>query len=245
MKICPNCNSFVDDNANFCENCGQKIIINNQQTIVSQQSESQIQQISEKQPLDSVNMQQVKTSQKGAVKKKGKVKLDFGRFFGGIIGVIIVAIIFGVVDDNTTDKLIGTWTYTENIVVDEKHSFDAVVNLDLKDGSYEWYIDEEKTRQNMDEMYESMIVNYEITESDVKDDGYSSIADFKQACIDENIDSMIYEYNSVTRSGKWRIENNSFLFTETGATEEYRTLYEIDGDTLILETDGITLSKVK
>lgn len=160
-----------------------------------------------------------------------------------VVVAIVAAVIISTVDGNTTDKLIGTWEYSQQIEYDDGYSFGVTENMVLTEGEYYQEINEEKTKASMMDMYDEIIVDEGITEEDVLLSGYASMQAFKEAMFEADYQGLleIYEENK----GTWRIEKGEFIFKEAGTTEEFRTVYEIDGDTLRLITDGITLTRVK
>ncbi len=183
-------------------------------------------------------------SKKGKKTKKQKTKggIKLPRFVISIIAVIIVAVVIGITDNNTKNDLIGTWEYVEPTEYDEVFTVDVTWNFVLTEDSYMWKINEEDTKESLLVFYDKLIDYYEITEETVKLDGYTSLEDFKQTLLEADMADLA---GFGRESGTWRIEEGEFLFKRTGESEEYRTDYRLEGDTLELLLDEIVLTRVK
>ncbi len=194
--------------------------------------------------LQSDNQYQNLYGQQPEKKKRFKFpKVDWSRFIGGAIALILIGVGISIFDSNKADKLIGTWAYTYEIEFSDGYRFDLTENLVITEGHYAWEIDEEKTKEAMMSMYDEIIIDKGLTVDDIVASGYESVQDMKEKIVDE--DYIAIEEHIGEDSGTWRIEKGKFIFMRTGSAQEFTTDYELDGDTLMLIQDDITLTKVK
>lgn len=166
------------------------------------------------------------------------------RFIGGLIATIVIITTIIFIDNNKTDQFIGVWSYPYEIEFDESFSTDAIIYLEFTENTYRWYVDKEKTKENLNNMYDDIFSYHQVTEEFVKLEGYESIENFKQQCVNEDLSAIEDWLAEKNIGGTWRIDGGTFYFTEEGNNTEYYTEYEIEENILELKTDGVTLTKV-
>lgn len=245
MKKCLSCKVYVKDEDIFCSNCGSSEFEKFEE---AQGSENQINQevlndyIQDRNPFGGEQTEIVQE------KKPSKIGAAFAKIGMSFIGTLVVSFVLimitGSQDLGIEEKLIGTWTYTEHLELQNDFEFDATVYLELTDGHYRWYIDEDKTMDSLVELYEKQVAYYGITEESVQSIGYDDIEDYVDDLASKDLDICVEMFEEDVGKGTWRIYEGKFIFKPDGDTEESQTLYELDGDTLELKTDGITLERV-
>lgn len=187
----------------------------------------------------------VEPVQQGKKKKRLNFpKVNWSKFIVKAVLLLVIGVGVTAFDGNKEDKLIGTWTYSYEMKFDDGVVFEVTENLIFTDGHYNWELDEEKTKASLMTVYESEIIEEGITEDDVVLLGYASVQDFKEEMVDLEYER-ITDYIGSENSGTWRIEKGQFIFTREGTTEQLTTDYKLDGDTLELVQDGITLTRVE
>lgn len=168
------------------------------------------------------------------------------KIIGAIIGVILVVAVLAITDGSAEKDLIGTWAYTYEFEYYEGTELEVTEYLEFADGTYRWYMDRETTKTALLKNYEEYFTLNEITEEDVIASGYESIEDCKAQWLEEDLKALVDDYNEEEGgAGTWQINRGTFLFIENGTSTEYKTDYRLEDDTLYLQTDGITLTKVK
>lgn len=173
-----------------------------------------------------------------------KIKLG-SRFIGGIIVLIVVAVVISCFDGGKRDKIIGTWSYSKEWEYDDEFTVDVVMNLEFDEDTYRWYIDEEKTEKNLNELYDRCTSYYGITEEQLREKGYESVESYKQVCLTDDMETLKKWVEEEEPGGTWRITNGKFVFTVTGDSEQYYNEFTIDGDILVIKgTESMELTKV-
>lgn len=234
MKRCNACGAQVHDTNTVCQACGSNNLVfeNNGVQGMPQGNPNSFPQ---------VNVPYGQPQAGNGTKSAKKNPLI--RILCSVLGVVIVFVGLFIFDNKKTKDLLGTWTYAESFEYDEAFDVDCQVNFELKEGTFRFYIDEEKTEENLLAFYEEYFDYHGITDEDIIAE-YGSKEECLEQILEEDMNWLLDEFNKESNDGTWRIEKGKFFFKYSDSSTEYETEYSVDGDTLELITDGITLTRV-
>ncbi len=258
MKKCIGCSSFLDESVAVCSNCGSNQFVAPTQEELdyiaqyyAQQNTAQNQQYT---PVNNQinnypqpNATQVQTQQVKQSKAKNAVVSVLPKILS-VVAVIIVIFLIGIYDNNETKQLEGVWTYDEvdTITIDGiDYEVKIAINLKLTEGTFKFYVDEEKTTMYLKAFYDEWLVKNEVTQEMLASIGYDSVEKFKDEVSADDMTAILDEFYKECRSGRWEIKKTEFIFKHDDESTEYKTEDSVDGDVLELKTDGITLTRVE